>query len=166
MGAAVGRKAPVAAPNSPGVYAIVFGLKSRLSVAIAGRQMELNPGVYLYVGSALGPGGLRSRISRHIEGRVRKPHWHIDRLTTSSEYEPLASVWCTTTMRLEPYLALMFNSSRLFEPVGVFGSSDDRFKTSHLFLCKTSNVYRCTLSALSVFMGLNCMPWTDVYKKQ
>jgi Uri superfamily endonuclease len=159
------RRAAVTAPKAPGVYAVVFSLESRLSVVIAGRPMELNPGVYLYVGSALGPGGLRSRISRHVERKVQKPRWHIDRLTISNAYKPLASVWCTTTMRLEPYLALMFKSSRLFEPVGIFGSSDDRFKTSHLFLCKTSNIYRCTLSALSVFMGLNCVPWADVYKK-
>jgi Uri superfamily endonuclease len=36
-------------------------------------------GDLVYLGSALGPGGLRARLSRHLQGGER-PHWHIDRL--------------------------------------------------------------------------------------
>jgi len=39
----------------------------------------INPGWYLYVGSAHGSGGLRSRILRHLANE-NKTHWHIDYL--------------------------------------------------------------------------------------
>ena len=41
--------------------------------------MRLQPGYYVYLGSALGPGGLRARIAHHQKPSLR-PHWHIDYL--------------------------------------------------------------------------------------
>lgn len=38
------------------------------------------PGRYIYAGSALGPGGLRARLRRHLK-RDKPQHWHIDALT-------------------------------------------------------------------------------------
>ena len=39
----------------------------------------LPSGVYIYVGSAWGPGGIRARVGRHLRGSP-KPRWHIDYL--------------------------------------------------------------------------------------
>jgi Uri superfamily endonuclease len=36
-----------------------------------------NSGYWIYVGSAFGPGGLRSRLSHHLKPSHR-PHWHLD----------------------------------------------------------------------------------------
>jgi Uri superfamily endonuclease len=54
---------------------------SSSAVIIVGRKgsLALQPGFYLYIGSALGPGGLRARVSRHAD-RDKKKHWHIDYL--------------------------------------------------------------------------------------
>ena len=41
--------------------------------------MQLQRGYYVYLGSALGPGGLRARIAHHQKPSTR-PHWHIDYL--------------------------------------------------------------------------------------
>ena len=40
----------------------------------------LSQGVYAYVGSAYGPGGLRARLQRHLSD-AKRLHWHIDYLT-------------------------------------------------------------------------------------
>ncbi len=49
------------------------------------------PGCYAYVGSAFGPGGLKSRVSRHLK-KTKNNQWHIDYLRTHLEpYE----VWYT-----------------------------------------------------------------------
>jgi len=40
---------------------------------------EFLPGLYVYLGSAGGPGGLRSRLGRHLRGSDKR-HWHIDHL--------------------------------------------------------------------------------------
>ncbi|MGD1103787.1 MAG: DUF123 domain-containing protein [Terriglobia bacterium] len=51
--------------------------------------MQLQRGYYVYLGSALGPGGLRARIAHHQKLSTR-PHWHIDYLRAHSR---LHSVW-------------------------------------------------------------------------
>jgi Uri superfamily endonuclease len=40
-------------------------------------------GDYIYVGSAFGPGGLRTRLGRHLRGDGH-PHWHIDTLRAAA----------------------------------------------------------------------------------
>jgi Uri superfamily endonuclease len=67
-------------PNLPGVYALQLHLTepTRLVVGRLG-VFHLRPGEYVYVGSAQGPGGLRARLGRHIQGNGI-PHWHIDAL--------------------------------------------------------------------------------------
>jgi Uri superfamily endonuclease len=42
-------------------------------------HLDVEPGYYIYVGSALGPGGLRARVSRHFR-KTKAKHWHIDYL--------------------------------------------------------------------------------------
>ena len=70
-------------PKAPGTYALVFHVSEEMRVPV-GRLgwLHLWPGVYAYVGSARGPGGLAARVRRHLQ-RTKTPHWHIDYLTTS-----------------------------------------------------------------------------------
>ena len=51
---------------------------TELEVGRLGR-MTLDSAFYVYVGSALGPGGVGARLGRHL-GPVRRRHWHIDHL--------------------------------------------------------------------------------------
>jgi len=39
--------------------------------------LPLQPGFYVYVGSAHGPSGLRARLAHHL-GPGSRRHWHID----------------------------------------------------------------------------------------
>ncbi|MBK1701875.1 GIY-YIG nuclease family protein [Thiococcus pfennigii] len=64
----------------PGTYVVVLEPRGRGVVPI-GRLGELTlvAGTYLYVGSALGPGGVAARC-RHHERLAARPHWHLDYL--------------------------------------------------------------------------------------
>ena len=77
----------------PGTYALVLECQQTGTVRI-GRLgvLELQPGFYVYVGSAFGPGGLASRIQHHRQVAAR-PHWHIDYLRPACD---LVAVWFTT----------------------------------------------------------------------
>jgi Uri superfamily endonuclease len=61
-----------------GSYIVILRSNENRPVLIgACGQLQLRPGYYLYAGSALGPGGLRARVGRHLAGTGR-PRWHID----------------------------------------------------------------------------------------
>jgi len=50
----------------------------RLAVGRRG-ALRTAAGIYVYLGSAFGAGGVRARLARHVNGSGR-PHWHIDYL--------------------------------------------------------------------------------------
>jgi Uri superfamily endonuclease len=61
------------------------------------RTFVLPAGDYLYVGSALGPGGLAARIGRHL-AREKALHWDIDFLL-SGPGRPASEVWARASAR-------------------------------------------------------------------
>jgi Uri superfamily endonuclease len=66
--------------NAPGTYALFLRLARPARIRIGRLGTFLFPaGRYTYVGSALGPGGLRARLDRHFRHQ-KKLHWHIDYL--------------------------------------------------------------------------------------
>ena len=66
--------------SAPGSYAILLACSSvhRLRIGRLG-WLVTEPGCYVYVGSALGPGGVAARVGRHLRQSVRR-HWHVDYL--------------------------------------------------------------------------------------
>ena len=74
----------------PGSYALILRAGRRQTVQV-GRlgQLAVEPGCYVYVGSALGPGGVRARVGHHARLAAR-PHWHIDYLRRAAT---LRHVW-------------------------------------------------------------------------
>jgi Uri superfamily endonuclease len=91
--------------------------------------LDIRPGFYTYVGSALGPGGVRSRVSRHCRtGKSR--HWHIDYLR---EHTSPVALWCSYgTTRLEHRWANVLQVMADTVPIAGFGCSDCAC-TTHLF---------------------------------
>ena len=76
----------------PGTYALLLqtGWTTVERVAIGRRyQLPLTPGWRIYVGSALGPGGVAARLAHHRR-LAKRPHWHIDALR---RYATLETVW-------------------------------------------------------------------------
>jgi len=75
---------------APGTYALVLS-SSKDSLIKVGRLgwLRLQRGFYVYIGSALGPGGLYARIGHHRR-RATRPRWHIDYLR---QHTRLERVW-------------------------------------------------------------------------
>ncbi|WP_198662888.1 GIY-YIG nuclease family protein [Cohaesibacter intestini] len=114
-------------PTDGGIYVLLARLEQPLTITRP-RLAELEPGLYVYVGSAYGPGGLRSRLARHL--RPNKPlRWHIDQITTRAETK-YAIGW-TDGKECELQAALAAGGNITY-PLPVFGSSDCRSCPSHL----------------------------------
>lgn len=144
-------------PKQAGTYALFLRLKSaqRLNVGRLGR-FELLPGTYIYLGSALGPGGLQARLGRHLDGRGSS-HWHIDALRAVAS--PFGAIYTLSDERLEcdwsQRLLALPNASI---PARGFGASDCRRGCcSHLIAFPGGEVsFTSILSALkSVCAGSN-----------
>jgi Uri superfamily endonuclease len=67
-------------PDTLGSYALLLWLERPRLLKI-GRlgTAWFPPGMYAYLGSALGPGGLKARLGRHLREKTNS-HWHIDHL--------------------------------------------------------------------------------------
>lgn len=116
--------------SDTGTYVVVYAcdVNARLQV---GRwsEIELQPGYYLYVGSAFGPGGVRARVQRHCR-KEKKLHWHIDYL--SAQLSPLEAWLCYQDERLEHRWAQALSEMKAMSPVEGFGCTDCDCR-SHLF---------------------------------
>ena len=115
--------------GTPGSYILLLVLEDGCALR-AGRlgAVDLRPGLYGYVGSALGPGGLRARLARHASGSPRK-HWHIDFLLPHARVTGALVV--ESPQRIECALASWL-AERADSCVPGFGSSDCRCE-GHLF---------------------------------
>ena len=112
-----------------GVYCLVFRNPGCLIQIGALGEIVFQSGWHIYVGSALGSGGLQ-RLGRHISlARLldKQPKWHVDYLLTSSCFSLVYAVYAVTTNRLECRIARELNK----DSIPKFGSSDCSC-TSHL----------------------------------
>ncbi|MCE4606866.1 MAG: DUF123 domain-containing protein [Desulfurococcales archaeon] len=92
-------------------------------------------GIYVYIGSAWGPGGLGARVSRHLSVDKRI-HWHIDWLTSDPRCE-LIGVYLFPSAKGESSLYnLLAGISECIIPG--FGSSDDPRAKCHLLFLRES----------------------------
>ncbi len=124
-----------------GVYVLILSIDEDFEQRIGSLGViKFRKGIYLYVGSAMGPGGLRSRISRHYR-RDKKIHWHIDYLTTNEKVNVIGAIYlydCRCSDDLENKISRLF-SEKLHYIEG-FGNSDKRNDRSHLFYCMENNI--------------------------
>lgn len=114
-----------------GVYCLILECERLCTVQIGALgRLEFQKGWYIYVGSALGSGGL-SRVSRHVKffrEQYRRPKWHIDYLMAAENIFLRGTVCGKTCETLECVIAEEFCGSG----VANFGCSDCDCAT-HLF---------------------------------
>ena len=119
----------------PGTYALILRALAAQDIQVGrlGRLLVL-PGVYVYVGSAFGPGGLMARVGRH-QRKPPAPHWHIDHLRRVTE---LVEVWFTydPIPREHEWADIFRNLPGAGIPLKGFGASDCGCK-AHLFYFET-----------------------------
>ena len=93
----------------------------RPEVGALGR-VELPAGRYAYAGSALGAGGVRSRLERHLRAAGPR-HWHVDHLRPAAR--PVAAWWVHGGERLEcRWAEAVAGLPGAARPAPGFGASD------------------------------------------
>ncbi len=116
----------------PGTYALLLRIDSLMTVTVGRRgPMVLAPGWGIYVGSALGSGGVQARLAHHRR-LADRPHWHIDYLR---QHGQLAAVWFSyDPVRRECLWAAVLAAELGGQtPPFRFGASDCRCP-AHLYL--------------------------------
>ena len=107
-----------------GAYALVLHLEEPVGF----NQTSLRPGLYVYLGSARGPGGLGARLKRHFQAE-KKIHWHIDRLTTATGKIAASAIVGGDECDL---VAKLLRQPKFECAATGFGSTDCRVCQSHL----------------------------------
>ena len=116
-------------PTDTGTYALALRLSGARRIRV-GRLglVDFPAGTYIYIGSAVGPGGLRARIAHHMK-RASHPHWHIDYLRRVCRVE---GNWHLIGERVECLWAHRLPRCQGVTSVAGFGCSDCCCR-SHLF---------------------------------
>jgi len=151
---------PGLTPNCPdellaisGSYALLLTCRQQRPLAI-GRlgTLHLQPGTYVYVGSAFGPGGLRARLAHHL--RIAEHfHWHLDYLRQATEPQ---AVWYSTAAHRQEHLwaKLLTRSRGAQQPLPGFGASDCACLT-HLFFFSKEPSFAGFRRRLNQFSGVS-----------
>ena len=113
-----------------GIYCLVFKNPSCTVRVGALGEVAFHKGWHIYVGSALGSGGL-ARLERHTllsRNKDKHPKWHVDWLSTNPGFSLRYTVFAMTGEQLE----CLFAGALGGENIPGFGCSDCDC-TSHLF---------------------------------
>jgi Uri superfamily endonuclease len=111
--------------SEPGAYVLLLELPAAatLDVGRLGRA-TFEPGCYIYLGSALGPGGVAARLNRHLR-TTKRTHWHIDYLAQVARVVAAGAV-CAADRRECAWAHALQDLEGASAPVSGFGSSDCR----------------------------------------
>jgi len=154
----VGQVLRRAAYNAKGVYTMIISIQTPLRLRVG--RLGLLPfpkGLYLYTGSALGPGGLDRRVNRHLHGSGHR-FWHIDHLLSSKGASVRLAIIARTCRRMEckvnRSLEMIYNS-----PAKGFGSSDCiESCTSHLLKSENHSIAKLRDTVADVYRKSGLRP--------
>ena len=125
-----------------GTYALVFSCPTPFQ-AVAGKlgPVFLSSGYWIYVGSAFGPGGLRSRLSHHLKPS-RRPHWHLDYIKNTLR---AVEIWITTdpVKREHDWAGIFSTLNGASRPIEGFGATDCTCRSHLIHLPRRPGFGRC-----------------------
>ena len=148
---------------SRGVYSLLIRVKKPMSIRIGALGVRrFNPGLYVYVGSAMGFGAqsLEGRIRRHLSDN-KQTRWHIDYLLLNRDVEVVRVVSSETAQKAECKVVEELTREGLPNPeLRGFGSSDCRSGCfSHLiYFGSTQTVEDALDRILAVYKRLGLKP--------
>mgnify|MGYP001123982416 CR=1 FL=1 len=118
-----------------GVYNLIIRFNRGCTVAIVrGAVLLLEPGFYIYTGSARGRGStsLEQRLRRHLT-QNKKQFWHIDRILQCRSAEVVAVVFAETRRNAECWVnAALMEDPHIRALGNGIGSSDCRCRSHFL----------------------------------
>lgn len=112
-----------------GTYVVKLKIKKSMEVIVGSLgKVKFEPGIYVYVGSAMN--SISERIKRHAR-KSKKLHWHLDYLTIVPEVE-IIGVYAFYDKRIEE--GVSFEFSQRYRSVKKFGASDMKQVNSNLYI--------------------------------
>lgn len=140
-----------------GIYCLVFhNPECTIGVGALG-EVAFRKGWHIYIGSALGSGGLK-RLERHIalsQEKDKRPKWHVDYLLAGETFPLRYAVYAVTSLRLECLVASALGG----ESIPGFGCSD--------CYCPSHLIYReqdPREEIREIFRTLKLVPFTKTIK--
>ncbi|MGY5856298.1 MAG: GIY-YIG nuclease family protein [Candidatus Thorarchaeota archaeon] len=111
-----------------GAYTLIIRIEQSVSIQIKSLGViSFKPGLWVYIGSAMGNGStsLENRLNRHFR-KEKTIYWHIDYLL-DADTEIEEAIWAESTESAECDLAQSIEAHNNFKPgPRAFGSSDCR----------------------------------------
>jgi Uri superfamily endonuclease len=126
-------------PADPGTYVLVIRLHWECVIEVGALgDLTFPPGLWLYCGSAMGPGGLAARLAHHA-GFSERPRWHMDYLRFAGS--PV-EVWydASSASREHDWAAILRGMNGIEPGPRGFGCSDCRCGT-HLFRSESEDIF-------------------------
>lgn len=131
-----------------GTYALVLSLADEAFFNNVGPfgAIRLPGGYFVYVGSALGSGGVRGRIAHHMRFAT-KPHWHLDYVRPAMFIE---EAWCTydPTRRECGWSRLVCEALNGVVLLPGFGSEDCKLCPCHFYYFRQRPSWRTFAAAV------------------
>lgn len=142
-------------PNGPGSYLLGLRLTRARSIDVGALgSATFTPGLYVYAGSAMGPGGIKARLGRHWSGGTRN-RWHVDYLRAHARVAFAA--FATGQAHVECQWAAVLRDLGGTVVVRGFGASDCRCPTH---LIRMADDVRALQRALAS-AGLGLTDWVE-----
>ena len=114
-------------PGEGGAYALYFDIHAPVVLRIPRLENpHLDPGTYVYAGSAYGPGGICARVRRYLR-EDKTPHWNVDHLSAQLRCSKVE----TYPRARECDLIADLSATGADIPIPGLGSSDFRTCVSH-----------------------------------
>ena len=118
-----------------GSYILCITLEQDIQLEIGSLGINaFKKGYYLYIGSALGSGGLTKRVERHLKNE-KKLFWHIDYFLNSQYTKVVALAWKSLNQKIECQISQTLDTIENIDYIPNFGSSDCNC-TGHLKIVK------------------------------
>ncbi|MGC8987684.1 GIY-YIG nuclease family protein [Infirmifilum sp.] len=124
-----------------GIYALIIKVQEPIHFMFKRENVCLKPGIYVYIGSARGPGGVKARVDRHRKPQ-KKIRWHIDNVTSSPHARVLGVVFASSPGP-ECVLTPILEDLGFTHPIKGFGSSDCKLGCYSHFLRCNSEITKC-----------------------
>jgi|TARA_B100001971_G_scaffold125675_1_gene115725 Uri superfamily endonuclease len=141
-----------------GVYSVLLQIPKDLTLKI-GKLGSLSflGGFYVYTGSAMGPGGISKRVSRHLKAK-KKMFWHIDYVTDNPRIKVIAVFRAESKQKLECKVNKSIVLSLSASIISGFGSTDCQESCGgHLLFLKDAAFQVCLRGIGEAYLesGLN-----------